>query len=88
MSTPEPPGVCRRAWEQIGSIREATDAYWCRQEGVGVQGSTPEPPGVCRRAWEHVGSIREATGAYWSKQEGIGVQESIPGTSLSVQEGT
>ena len=78
----------RRAWEHKGSMRESTGAYWSKQEGTEVQGSTPEPPGVCRRAWEHVGSIREATGAYWSKQEGIGVQESIPGTSLSVQEGT
>ena len=73
----EPPGVCRRAWEHIVSIREATGAYWCKQEDIGVQGSTPEPPGVWRRAWEHIGSIKEATGDYWNKQEGIGVHRSL-----------
>ena len=61
-STPEPPGVCRRAWEHIGSIREATGAYWSKQEGIGVQGSTPEPPGVCRRTWKHIVSRRKTTG--------------------------
>ena len=40
-STPKPSGVCRRAWEHIGSMREARGAYRSKQEGTGVQGSTP-----------------------------------------------